>query len=428
MNGSCGNAIERLNAECFCLPLADSALTAAVAARLPAEGVAQAGSRLAELSAEHPLFLPVATRTDLFERVRAVGELLLARSDVDRDTVCAAGVCNSFDFHLTTSGPKLIEINTNAGGAFLQPLLLEALGNGHTSPWFEPELQLLDAFATLAPGRVLSRLAIVDADPASQALYLDMRLAAVALERRGIAVEIMDVASLRRENGRLFGPNGAIDMVYNRLTDFGLDDPAHALLREAWLANEVVLAPNPDVYRTFAEKQLLIELSDPRRLAELTQRAHIDSERILDTLLPCELLGQGNAERLWIERRHYVFKPTRGYGSRGVYRGDKVSRRKWETLLDEGYLAQRFAAPSERSLKISAGVTPFKVDIRVWTHGIEPIFVAARLYSGQVMGFRNEGAGFAPILWVGPSLTAEACQDRAGFRALCTAHVAGDLP
>src|SRR5215831_6103274 len=34
----------------------------------------------------------------------------------------AAGVFMGFDFHITADGPKLIEINTNAGGAFLNML------------------------------------------------------------------------------------------------------------------------------------------------------------------------------------------------------------------------------------------------------------------------------------------------------------------
>lgn len=31
-----------------------------------------------------------------------------------------------YDFHVTPEGPKLIEINTNAGGAFLNAALREA--------------------------------------------------------------------------------------------------------------------------------------------------------------------------------------------------------------------------------------------------------------------------------------------------------------
>ncbi len=430
MSDAC--SIENLNSDCFCLPLAASALRSAVATRLPPEDVDWGSSTLASLVAEQPLFLPATLETELFERVRAVGRALLelARENGQADpaNLLAAAVFGSFDFHLTHAGPKLIEVNTNAGGAFLQPLLYEALTEAAAASWFEPERVLLDAFATLAPNRRLKRLAIVDFRPQEQPLYLDMRLAAAALEARGIAVDILDATQLVREGSRLSGPGGPIDMVYNRLTDFELGLPDNAPLREAWQADEVVLTPNPDVYRGFADKHLLIALSDPDRVRTLAAASGFPVERVLDTLLPCSEIGTENAEAFWKARRDYVFKPGRGHGSRGVYRGDKISRSKWQQIVAEGYLAQRFAAPSLRSLQLDSGVKPFKVDIRVWTHGIEPVFTAARLYSGQVMGFRSEGAGFAPIIWMDPAKSAADCRDVSAFQALCRASCTGGAP
>jgi hypothetical protein len=94
-----------------------------------------------------------------------------------------------------------------------------------------------------------------------------------------------------------------------------------------------------------------------------------------------------------------------------------------QEVLDQGYLAQRVADPAQLSEQLSGGIMPFKVDVRVWTHGNEPVFAAARLYAGQVMGFRSEGAGFAPILWVDPDRGVGACHDVEGFRALCSANM-----
>jgi hypothetical protein len=34
------------------------------------------------------------------------------------------------------------------------------------------------------------------------------------------------------------------DLFYNRLTDFSLDEPAHAALRTAYLSDDVVVTPN----------------------------------------------------------------------------------------------------------------------------------------------------------------------------------------
>jgi len=149
---STATSIERLNAECFCLPLSDPALRTALAARLPVADLDWPDAKLSGLTAAQPLFLPADLQADLFARIHAVGTLLLAlagdgsRADEDRDARLAAAVFDSFDFHLTTSGPKLIEVNTNAGGAFLQPLLLDALIEASTEPWFAPEQVLMDAF------------------------------------------------------------------------------------------------------------------------------------------------------------------------------------------------------------------------------------------------------------------------------------------
>lgn len=423
--------IDSLNERCFCLPLGRPALEAAAAARLGAAAAPEAGATLDNLSAGQPMFLHASTQQALEARIRAIGEMLLAvargRAEAagrpfDREALLAGAAFNSFDFHLAEDGPQLIEVNTNAGGAFLQPLLLDAVTPSRPGgAVFAPEAVLLDAWARLRPGRTLTRLAIVDEAPETQALYLDMRLAAAALERHGVAVDILDPADLKREAGRLVGPNGPIDMVYNRLVDFHLAAPQNALLRDAWIAGEVAVAPNPDVYRAFADKRLLAVLSDPQAVAALAAETGVDPALVLDAIPHTELVDCDSAARLWAARRDYVFKPAGGYASRGVYRGDKISRRKWCEILDAGYLAQRFAEPSQRFMRLAGGLAAHKADIRVWTHGVTPVFAAARLYGGQVTGFRGEGAGFAPILWIGQSCVEVGCSGEPAADGTCGA-------
>jgi hypothetical protein len=429
MTSESGASIARLNAGCFCLPLTQEALSTALGRHLPAADLPRGTEVLAGLTADQPLFLPAGLKEDLWRRIEAVGEVLLALASqrqgesFDRERVLAAAAFDSFDFHLTTSGPRLIEINTNAGGAFLQPMLLEALATPRSESGLHPEQWLIDAFAELAPDRSLRRVAIVDHRPTEQPLYLDMQLAAAALEKRGVAVDILDVAELERTGDALCGPNGAIDLVYNRLTDFELVEESSATLRAALEAGEVVLAPDPDVYRTFADKNLLVALSDPEQVRSLAADCGVDADTVLDSVPHTERLEPDSADRLWAERRNQVFKPSSGYGSRGVYRGDKISRRKWQEILELDYLAQQFAKPSERVLRLAGNARPFKVDLRVWTHGIRPRFAAARLHSGQVMGLRSEGAGFAPILWIDPQDAQAACRDASDFRALCDSQL-----
>src|SRR3546814_12106897 len=48
----------------------------------------------------------------------------------------------------------------------------------------------------------------------------------------------------------------------------------------------------------------------------------------------------GNQDALWAARNGYFFKPAAGFGSRGSYRGDKLTRRTWESMASATYIAQ----------------------------------------------------------------------------------------
>jgi hypothetical protein len=61
--------------------------------------------------------------------------------------------------------------------------------------------------------------------------------------RHGIASTISAPHSLDHRDGRLWYGNQPIDLVYNRLPDFSLAEPAHAALRSAYLSDDVVLTP-----------------------------------------------------------------------------------------------------------------------------------------------------------------------------------------
>lgn len=364
-----------LNESCFCLPIAGTPL----------------------LASTHPLFLERAVRAQLLTDIAAVGRALQSLAPRP-PAIEAAALFNSFDFHLTADGPRLIEINVNAGGAFLQGLIrpgLMAIGaqafcSGQFEPGFHPASVIVDAWRAAQGEAPLASVAIVDIEPAGQALYGEMLVARDQLHQLGIACEILDIRDLKLEAGRLTGPEGPIDMVYNRCTDFTLTNPGSAVLRAAWKSGAALVAPNPDTHAAYADKSLLIGLSDLAR----------DDPDALACVLETRALDAGNADELWRRRREFVFKPRQGYGSRGVYRGDKLSARRWPELVAGRYLAQAYAEPLPRTLPTSTGPRRFKSDIRVWTHGLRPLHMAARLYSGQVMGMQREAEGFAPIVWI----------------------------
>lgn len=112
------------------------------------------------------------------------------------------------------------------------------------------------------------------------------------------------------------------------------------------------------------------------------------------------LVTAGLAEELWRERKHLFFKPTRGHGSKAVYRGDKITRGVWQEILNGAYVAQDFAAPSERMVRIDGQEERRKMDVRLYSYDGRTMLVAARLYQGQATNFRTPGGGFAPVFSV----------------------------
>jgi len=91
------------------------------------------------------------------------------------------------------------------------------------------------------------------------------------------------------------------------------------------------------------------------------------------------------------------FKPFGGHGSKAVYRGDKVTKRVWAEIVRGGYVAQDFAAPSERMIKLDGMPERRKTDVRFYTYEGRVLLTAARLYQGQATNLRTPGGGFAPV-------------------------------
>jgi hypothetical protein len=188
-------------------------------------------------------------------------------------------------------------------------------------------------------------------------------------------------------------------LIYNRLTDFYLEEPAHAELRAAYEAGAVVLTPHPRAHALYADKRNLITLSHEDTLAALGVSA--ETRAILVAGVPrTESVTPERAEVLWAERRKLFFKPAAGYGSKAAYRGDKLTRRVWNEIARGEYVAQALVAPSERRLEIDSAETDLKLDIRAYVYDGVIQLVAARLYEGQTTNFRTSGGGFAPVFVV----------------------------
>jgi hypothetical protein len=313
------------------------------------------------------------------------------------------GVFYGYDFHLNEQGAHLIEINTNAGGGFLNALLIESQREaglpGKAVAVENPEQVFLDMFRSewrLARGDApLNTVAIVDEQPETQYLFPEFLLAKAMFERAGIAACIADPRVLQTRDDGLYLDGNRIDLVYNRLTDFTLQQ--HPALRQAYLNGCVVLTPTPAHYARYADKRNLALLSDADGLRSLgANQADI---AILQTGVPHTIAVRPDMEdKLWQERKNLFFKPNSGYGSKGAYRGEKLTRRVFGEILQSDYVAQKLAQPGERSVCINDGKTvSLKYDVRCYVYDGQIQLVAARLYQGQTTNFRTPGGGFALV-------------------------------
>ena len=328
---------------------------------------------------------------------------------VARHSPGAAGVFLGYDFHLGPDGPQLIEINSNAGGALLNARLLRAqraccapVASMMPAPtpvdaalvaMFREEWHLARSDAALRP---LARVVIVDQRPAEQYLAPEFELFRQLFEANGIGAMVADPAELSFDGERLHCRGQVIDLVYNRLTDFALEEPQHAALRAAYLADAVVLTPHPQTHALFADKRNLAALGDDGWLREIGLNE--DERTLLSSSIPrTEEVLPAQAEAFWASRKQWFFKPVAGFGSRATYRGDKVTRRVFEEVSRGGYVAQAVVQPSLRRLLVDGVEQDFKVDLRNYVYRGAVQLVSARLYRGQTTNFRTPGGGFAAV-------------------------------
>ncbi|ESX71650.1 hypothetical protein X759_21565 [Mesorhizobium sp. LSHC420B00] len=408
----------RLNRKCFCITLDRPKLWAALDREAGEPGFCETfmASR-PHLYSNVPVFL-AASALDEMQRIVVAIEAT-ARLPGYREAVLSwapeiaqrdfgpIGALMGYDFHLD-DGPKLIEVNTNAGGAFLNALLARA----QKACCSEVDRALIGARDNHFETNVVTMfenewrrqrgagsprmIAIVDDRPEEQYLYPEFVLARQLLLKHGIKAMIGDASELKYDGGRLWLNGQETDLVYNRLVDFALDRPDHAALRAAYQDGAVVVTPNPHSHALFASKRNLTLLSDPVALEAFGLFPEMRAR--LAGVPRTALVTPDNADVLWQSRKDMFFKPLSGHGSKAVYRGDKVTKGVWAEIARGGYVAQVFAAPGQRMIEIDGAPAPRKMDVRLYTYDSQVLLAAARLYQGQTTNFRTPGGGFAPVL------------------------------
>jgi hypothetical protein len=412
---------ERMNKACFCLSLNEDLLDKALEDQLgSAELVALVRERCPFLFSAMPVFVSEGHRQKMEEAVRtlelvialpAYRDRILARSPaiVQHDGGGARGVFFGYDFHLGPETVGLIEINTNAGGAMLNAVMARA----HRACCIDTEqlaiaadagqqfeMTIVEMFRNewnlCRPGTPLRSIAIVDVEPPEQYLYAEFLLFQQLFEKHGIRTVIADPSALEYRDGVLWHDAEVVDLVYNRLTDFMLDDTGNSQLREAYLDNAVVLTPNPRAYAMYADKRNLAILSSGEELDRLGVPEQT-RDVLLGAVLPTKSVDPTDSSRLWEQRRGLFFKPTSGYGGRAAYRGDKVTKRVWDDIMQGDYVAQQLMAPAGRATGSAEAPGMLKFDVRLYTYAGNVQWTTARVYQGQTTNFRTPGGGFAPV-------------------------------
>jgi hypothetical protein len=152
---------------------------------------------------------------------------------------------------------------------------------------------------------------------------------------------VTDPSKLQLRDGVLY--SGALptdmplDLVYNRLTDFDLSDPAHAALAQAYTEDVVAVTPHPRAHALRANKQHLVTLGQATALQALGVSA-ADQQTLLATVPACERVSAGNASALWEQ----------------IQQGD--------------YIAQALVPPPLRAMQVGDAATELKFDLRAYTY------------------------------------------------------------
>jgi len=314
--------------------------------------------------------------------IAALKEQLPATASAMHDE---ASMLMGYDFHLTDDGPRLIEINNNAGGLYIggntwmkQPMIAELKGT--------LEERLLQMFPD-----AWQSIAIMDEDVANQYMYPEMNFYADLLRQAGRTVFIVNPENIQLKDDGVYVKEQRLDGIYNRHTDFYLDTPELAHIRTALMAGQVALNPHPRSYALLGDKSRMVDwwhqglLDDCMPADDVAFIRHVVPE--IHALSGCD------KAQLWQARKAWVFKPAARHGGKGVVLGKAMSRKRFESLDVESTVVQSYVPPSQ----VEYDGVPYKFDVRLYMHGETLIAVAGRLWRGQVTNFREDGSGWVSL-------------------------------
>lgn len=297
----------------------------------------------------------------------------------------APGILMGFDFHLTHEGPKLIEVNNNAGGLYI--------GNGIWLPQpdiAELESDFKDRILGMFPD-TWRTIAIVDEDIEKQFMYPEMQAYAALLANDGREVFLASPEQLQSNGDGLYINGKRIDAIYNRHTDFYLESRAMRHIKSAYLTGRIQVNPHPRSYALLGDKS---RMSDWWHRGLLEGTISDETISLIRAIVPeTHLMNEYDPEAAWQERKSWVFKPSARHGGKGVLLGKSISRKRFDGLNRSETVMQKFVPASQ----IEINGNSFKFDVRLYTQGERLIAMAGRAWQGQVTNFRSKGSGWVPL-------------------------------
>lgn len=294
-------------------------------------------------------------------------------------------ICNSLDFHYNNlQGLKLIEINTNAAFLALGLLMYDFRQVPPPLPFSFTDFTdcLLNEYELCFKKKITPdelKVAIVDAHPEQQRLFIEFLVYREALREQNIKCDFLDYRDDKLKN---------YNFIYNRHTDFFLQETESKNLRDLYIEAKSCISPHPFEYAALADKSLFEIWPSLKEAKTLT------------AFLPeTKSLSKDLSEVIWKDRKKYFFKPKNAFGSKQSYRGSSISRKAFDEICNENFIAQEFLSPGEAKFDLNGESYIFKYDLRAHFYKNKVQMITARLYQGQVTNLQTPLGGFAPIIF-----------------------------
>ena len=304
-------------------------------------------------------------------------------------------IAMSYDFHVTAENEiKLIEVNTNASFLALGYEMYQMHGSQLPVSDFSMEEIRLNVENEMAlQGKSAAsnfRIATIDDHPEQQRLYAEFLVYDQYFKKWGWDSKIADFREVQL---------GGTDFVYNRYTDFLLQETESAALKKHFDDGSVCFSPNPFEYFLLADKQRMIDWSQPANLDKWEVSA--SDRKLLSVVVPaCMDINSELQEDVWARRKGLFFKPKRAFGSKQSFRGASISRKAFNEIIGHEFIAQEYVPAPELTFETPEGKQAFKYDIRCYAYQGRLQLIVARLYQGQVTNLRTPYGGFACVRFV----------------------------